>query len=216
MSSTTGFRSRERPHSPPTDAEARRAMERRRAPDAANPLMTAPMRKANYPTAKPTGWDTRSAWRAPGGPARIAGEMLRTEARAEAAGGPARLFADFTWTTRDSSSRARRGGRQGRTGPWRRQLDMFADRVSARTTCQPAAPVVRGDGLCAAPRPAPHRPSPRPASPPPRRKAAPLNPSLQQHRNSPAPNRRHAATPLPAPTTHDKQCSHASPPRRPW
>ena len=109
MSSTTGFRSRERPHSPPTDAEARRAMERRRAPDAANPLMTAPMRKANYPTAKPTGWDTRSAWRAPGGPARIAGEMLRTEARAEAAGGPARLFADFTWTTRDSSSRARRG-----------------------------------------------------------------------------------------------------------
>ena len=40
--------------------------------------------------------------------ARIAEEMLRAKAASTAADSPARLFADFPWTTRDSWSRARR------------------------------------------------------------------------------------------------------------
>lgn len=40
--------------------------------------------------------------------ARVARETLHAEATAKAAGSPARLFADFPWTARDSWSRARR------------------------------------------------------------------------------------------------------------
>ena len=41
-------------------------------------------------------------------------------------------------------------------------------------------------------------------------KAPPLSPSFQHHRNSPMPNRRHAATLPLAPTMHNKQKAHAS------
>ncbi len=40
--------------------------------------------------------------------ARIAGEMIEAEAMSEATGKPARLFADFPWTTKESWSRKRR------------------------------------------------------------------------------------------------------------
>ena len=40
--------------------------------------------------------------------ARIAGEMIRAEAESTASGKPARVFADFLWTTRESWSRRRR------------------------------------------------------------------------------------------------------------
>lgn len=214
MSSTTGFRSRERPHSPPTDAETCRAMERRRAQDAANPFMTAPMRKANYPTAKPTGWDTCSAWRAPGGSRRASPERCSAPRR-----GP-RLRA----ARRACSPTSR--GRRATVRAGRAEAVAKAERAhgDASSTCSPTAsrPGPRANRLrlwfaamACAPLHAQRRIGPRPDPHRRRRGAKRLLSTLPFNNTETAP-RQIAATPLPAPTTHDKQCSHASPPRRPW